>query len=100
MQIQENQQKTIRQLALYELLDALCKMEAETAYIASHNIEDDSPTLSDQEAVDMAHWLLKEEEQHRINDDTHPSFAKFWREFREVFPKFSQDCRGFVASET
>ena len=52
MQIQENQQETIRQLALYELLDAFCKMQAETAYIASHDIEDDSPTLSDQEAVD------------------------------------------------
>ena len=52
MQIQENQQETIRQLALYELLDSLCKMQAETAYIASHNNEDDSPTLSNQEAVD------------------------------------------------
>ena len=49
---QEDSQQVIRQLALYELLDALCKMEAETAYIASHNIEDDSPKLSNQEAVD------------------------------------------------
>ena len=49
---QEDSQQVIKQLALYELLDPLCTMEAETAYIASHNIENSSTELSNQEAVD------------------------------------------------
>ena len=54
---QEDSQQVIRQLALYELLDTLCKMKAETAYVAKYNIENNSPDLSNQEAVDA---LVKE----------------------------------------
>lgn len=49
---QEESQKVLRKLALYELLEPLCKMEGEAAYIASHNCEIHASELSNKEAVD------------------------------------------------
>ena len=48
----EESKKVLRKLALYELLEPLCKMEGEAAYIASHNIENQTPELSNKEAMD------------------------------------------------
>ena len=50
--MQENSQEMLRRLALYELLDPLCKTQGESAYIASHKIEIDTPGISDEEAID------------------------------------------------
>lgn len=49
---QENSQGILRRLALYELLDPLCKTQGESAYIASYKIQNDTPELSDEEAID------------------------------------------------
>ena len=46
-----------RKLALYQLLDPLCKAEGESAYIASHELEQDESTLSDKKAID---WLCND----------------------------------------
>ena len=45
-------QELLRRLALYELLDPLCKAEGESAYISSHKIEDKSLNLSDKKVLD------------------------------------------------
>ena len=45
-------QELIRRLALYELLDPLCKAEGESAYVSSHKIEDKSLNLSDKNVLD------------------------------------------------
>ena len=51
-QRQENSQAMLRRLALYELLDPLCKTQGESAYIASHKIENDTPKISDEDAIE------------------------------------------------
>lgn len=48
---QENSQGILRRLALYELIDLLCKKQGEAAYIASHKIENDTTEISDDEAI-------------------------------------------------
>ena len=56
--LKENAQQVIRQLALYELLEPLCKMQGESAYVASHNIEKDAPKFSDEDAINALHQDL------------------------------------------
>ena len=48
----KNSQAMLRRLALYELLDPLCKTQGESAYIASYKIENDTPKISDEEAIE------------------------------------------------
>ena len=55
---QEDSQQVIRQLALYELLEPLCKMQGESAYVASHNIENGAPEFSNEEAMNALHQDL------------------------------------------
>ena len=42
----------LRELALYELLEPLCKAQGESTYIDQHKIEHDAPDISDQEAIE------------------------------------------------
>ena len=49
---QEESQRVLRTLALYELLEPLCKMQGEAAYVQSHKIEDETTELSKEEAID------------------------------------------------
>ena len=47
----ESSRQFFKKLALYELLDPFCKMQAESAYLASHKIEGDIPEFSSDEAI-------------------------------------------------
>ena len=48
----EETRDLLRKLALYELLEPLCKAQGESAYIDEHKIEHEAPDISDQEAID------------------------------------------------
>ena len=48
---QNESQHVLRRLALYELLEPLCKIQGESAYIANHKIESGSPEVSTDEAI-------------------------------------------------
>ena len=48
---QDESQHVLRKLALYELLEPLCKIQGESAYIANHKIESGSPEVSTDEAI-------------------------------------------------
>ena len=48
----ESSRQFFKKLALYELLDPLCKMKGESAYVASHNLEHEAPVISNEEAID------------------------------------------------
>ena len=63
----------LRRLALYELLDPLCKAQGESAYVARHKLEQDVPNLSNKEVLD---WLCS----HLGVSD--PEQAKDWRNAR------------------
>tara|TARA_Y100001933_G_scaffold264354_1_gene329572 strand:- start:321 stop:1085 length:765 start_codon:yes stop_codon:yes gene_type:complete len=48
----KNFQELLGRLALYELIEPLCKLQGESAYVASHNVETDTLTLSNAAAID------------------------------------------------
>ena len=49
---EEKTSNLLRQLALYELLEPLCKAQGESSYIDQHKIEHDALSISDSEAID------------------------------------------------
>ena len=49
----EDAQDLLRKLALYELLDPLCKAQGESAYIANHKIEHEVKNLNDEDAINI-----------------------------------------------
>ena len=51
-QLQDDFHQLLKRLALFELIEPLCKLQGESTYVESHNIEGDTSDLSNAEAID------------------------------------------------